>query len=49
MIVHCRETPVATDTMYSNAYVIDDGYTCTQLFVGTKSLVSDIYSMKTDN
>ena len=41
--------PVATDTIYSNTHDIDDGSTCSQLFFGTNSLVSDVYGMKTDN
>ena len=49
MNVYRRDKPVATDTIYSDTHVIDDGYTCDQLFVGTKSLVSDVYGIKTDN
>ena len=48
MNVYRRDKPVATDTIYSDTHVIDDGYTCDQLFVGTKSLVSYVYGMKTD-
>ena len=49
MNVHCRDEPVATDTIYSDIPDIDDGSTCVQLFVGTKSLVSDSYGIKTNN
>ena len=49
MNVYCRDKPVATDTIYSDTHVIDDGFTCNQLFVGTKSLVSYVYGMKTYN
>jgi len=43
-----RDEPVATDTVYSDTPAIDDGATCAQIFVGTKSLVTDVYGMKTD-
>ena len=46
--VHRRDEPVATDTVYSDTPAIDDGATSAQLFVGTESLLSDIYGMKTD-
>ena len=49
MNVYRCDKPVATDTIYSDTNVIDDGYTCNQLFVGTKSLVSYVYGTKTDN
>ena len=43
-----RSEPVATDTVYSDTPAIDDGSTCAQLFVGTTTLVTDVYGMKTD-
>ena len=43
-----RSEPVATDTVYSDTPAMDDGSTCAQLFVGTKTLVTDVYGMKTD-
>ena len=43
-----RNEPVATDTVYSDTPAIDDGSTCAQLFVGTESLVTDVYGMKSD-
>ena len=43
-----REVPVATDTVYSDTPAIDNGATAAQFFVGTKTLVRDIYPMKTD-
>ena len=43
-----HDEPVATYTIYSDTAAIDDGSTCSQLFVGTKSLVSDVYGMKTN-
>jgi hypothetical protein len=43
---HCEA--VATDTVYSDTPAVDDGSTCAQLFVGHKSLVCDVYGMKTD-
>ena len=48
MNVYCRGEPVATDIIYSETPSNDDGSTCVNLFVSTKSLVSDIYGMKTD-
>jgi len=46
--VTCRDEPVATDTVYSDTPAIGSGVTAAQFFVGTKSLVCDIYPMKTD-
>ena len=37
---------VATDTVYSDTPDVDYGFTRAQLFYGTKSLVSYVYSMK---
>ena len=38
--------PLATDTVYCDTSEIDDGSKCAQIFVGTKTLVSDVYGMK---
>jgi len=46
--VHQRDEPIATDTIYSDTPAIDSGGTIAQVFVGTESLVMDVYSMKTD-
>ena len=43
-----RSEPVATATAHSHTSVADGGSTCAQLFVVTKTLVTDIYGMKTD-
>ena len=43
-----REEPVAMDTVYSDVPAIDDGSTCAQLYVGTKSMVADVYGMKSE-
>ena len=43
-----RSEPVSTDTVYSDTPAIDDGSTCAQFFVGTKTLITDVYGMKTD-
>ena len=43
-----RDEPVATDTVYSDTPAIASGVTAAQFFVGTKSLVCDVYPMKTD-
>ena len=46
--VHRREEPVAMDTVYSDVAAIDDGSTCAQIYVGTKSTVTDVYGMRTE-
>ena len=43
-----RHEPVASDTVYSDTPAIDDGSTSAQIFVGTESLLTDVYGMKTD-
>ena len=43
-----RSEPVAADTVHSDTPAVDDGSTCAQLFVGTATLVTDAYGMKTD-
>jgi len=43
----CREEPVATDTIMPDTPAVDGGETWARLFVGTKSLLSDAYGMKT--
>ena len=40
--------PVATDTMRSDTSDVDDSSTCAHIFVGTKTLVTDFYRIKTD-
>ena len=47
--VHCRDEPVATDTVYSKTPAIDNGSKIAQFFVGIKSMFTDIYGMKTDS
>jgi hypothetical protein len=44
-----RSEPVATDTEFSDTPAIDDDSRCAQWFVRLESLVTDIYSMKTDH
>jgi len=46
--VHQCNEPIATDTIYSDNPAINSGATIAQVFVGTESLVTDVYSMKTD-
>ena len=46
--VQRRQKPIATDTIYSDTPAINDGSKVAQLFVGTKSLVSDVYGMKAE-
>ena len=45
--IHRRQEPLATDTVFSDTPAIDDGAKVAQIFVGTKSLVIDIFGMKT--
>ena len=35
--------------MHSNSPATDDGSTCAELFVDAKTIVVDVYGMKTDN
>jgi hypothetical protein len=46
--VHQRNEAVATDTIWLDTPAIDNGAKFAQLFVGCRSLVTDIYPMKTD-
>ena len=46
--VNCRNEPVATDTVYSDTPAIDSGITAAQFFVGTESMVCDVYPMQID-
>ncbi len=41
-----RNEPVATDTIFSDTPAIDSGVTMAQIFVGKKSLVSDVYELQ---
>ena len=44
-----RNEAVSTDNIYSDTPAIDSGVTSAQIFVGRKSLVTDIYPMKNDS
>jgi hypothetical protein len=44
--VRQRDEPVAMDTIQSNVPAIDGGEKYAQIFVGTKSLVTDVHGMK---
>ena len=46
--VHCQNESVATDTVYSDTPAIDGRFTAVQFFVGTESLVCNIYPIKMD-
>ena len=46
--MHRRNEPVATDTIFSDTPAVDSGVKAAQLFVGRKSLVADVYPIKTD-
>ena len=39
---------VATDTIFSDTPAVDNGLTCAQIFVGTESLVTNAYGIKSD-
>ena len=41
-----RYESVATDTIYGNTPAIDDGSILAQIFIGTKTLITDIYGMR---
>ena len=43
-----RDESAATDTVYSDTPIIDNGSTSAQIFVGTKTLVTDVYRIKSD-
>jgi hypothetical protein len=46
--VHRRNESVACDYIYADTPAIDDGATAAVLFVGTETLVTDIYGVKND-
>ena len=46
--VKCGTEPVETDTVHCDTPAIDDGSKCAQVFVGTKSLSTIVYGMKSD-
>ena len=46
--VQCRNEAVATDTVCSNIPAIDNVASMAQLYVGRESLVTDVFSMKTE-
>jgi hypothetical protein len=43
-----RREAVATDTVYADTPAIDDGATAAQVIVGTTTMVTDIYGIKSD-
>jgi len=46
--VHRHDKPIAMDTIYLDTPAINSGATIAQVFVGTESLVTNVYSMKTN-
>ena len=46
--VHQWDEDVATDMVYSDTMAVDGRETSAQFFVGTKSLLCDVYGMKSD-
>ena len=47
--VHRRNEPVATDFIFSNTEAVDNGSTIASLYVGRKTLVADVYPIKSDS
>ena len=45
---HQRDKPIATNTVYSDTPAIDNGSKIAQFFVGTRSMFTDVYGMKSD-
>lgn len=39
---------ITMDTVYFDTPTIDGGETCAEIFVGTETLVTDIYALKTE-
>ena len=46
--VQRRQEAIATDTVYLDTPAIDDGSKVAQIFVGTESLVMDVFGIKTE-
>jgi hypothetical protein len=44
--LNLKRCNLATDTVYSNTPAIDGGETCAWVFLGTDTLVTDVYGMK---
>ena len=44
-----RSEEVATDTIFSDTPAIDSGVTMAQIFVGKRTLVTDVYPLKSQN
>ncbi len=42
------DEPVTTDAVFSDTPAIDGGQTCAQIFVGTETLVTDVYGVKNE-
>ena len=43
-----RSEPVETDTVCCETPAIDDGSKCAQVFVGARTLLTDVHGMKSD-
>ena len=43
-----RDEAVATDTIYCNTLETDDGSTSAQIFVGTKTMLTDVCGINSD-
>jgi hypothetical protein len=46
--VHRRSKPVATNTVYADVLDIEHRVVAAQYFIGTESLVSNVYPLKSD-
>ena len=44
--VHCRNEPVATDTIFSSYLAVVSSVDCAQIFVGQNSILDDAYGCK---
>lgn len=49
MNIHRRAEPIATDTVFADTPALDGGATCAQFYVSTKTLVIDIFGMRTES
>jgi len=47
--VHRHKEPEQTYTIYADSLAVDNRSTCAYVFVGIKSLITDVYGMKTDD
>ena len=46
--IHRRNEDIATDTIFSDVPAIDNGATCAQVFVGTTTMTTDVFPMRSE-